>query len=80
MQGIHVSPPTSKVCVSTLRGKGRGVEGGRRMRKEGEVMFDQVACVQMEVQNIVNLNYVHGYLGDEGVDKVYSCHLTPNSS
>ena len=23
---------------------------------------------------------LHGYLGDEGVDKVYSCHLTPNSS
>lgn len=37
MQGIHVSPPTPKICVSTLRGEGerRGVER-REGRKEGE--------------------------------------------
>ena len=47
MQGIHVSPPTSKVCVSTLRGEGegRGGEGreGRAERggeqQEGEEIF-----------------------------------------
>ena len=40
MQSIHVSPPTPKVCVSTLRGEGeeRGVEGGMGGKKgrEGE--------------------------------------------
>ena len=35
MQGIHVSPPTPKVCVSTLRGEGEGSRGrdGREERK-----------------------------------------------
>ena len=33
MQGIHVSPPTPKVCVSTLRGEG---SGGRGVKGEGE--------------------------------------------
>ena len=74
MQSIHVSPPTPKVCVSTLRGEGEGSgegkgsggrdgreerkgRGGREGRREREKCFDQVSCVQMKLQNIVNLNY-----------------------
>ena len=48
------------------------------MRKEGEVCSIKLMCADGGGEHC-KLE-LHGYLGDEGVDKVYSCHLTPNSS